>query len=87
MTPGRPSHTAYWRKTQRLSTVLLALWLVLTLGVGLYGRALDFSFFGWPFGFWVTSQGALAIFCAIVWYYAFAMDRLDREYGDDRAGD
>jgi putative solute:sodium symporter small subunit len=87
MTPGRASDSTYWRKTRRLSAGLLLLWLALTLGVGLFGRSLAFSFLGWPFGLWITSQGALAIFCAIVWYYAFAMDRLDREYGDDPAGD
>ena len=79
--PDKPSTSPYWRQTLRLSRVLLGIWLVLTVGVCLFGRSLDFDFFGWPFGFWATSQGALIVFCLIVWYYAWAMNRLDEELG------
>ncbi len=79
--PIRPDTTAYWRQTLRLSAVLLALWLLVTLVVCLFGPGLRFGFFGWPFGFWATAQGALLVFCAIVWVYALAMDRLDEAHG------
>ncbi len=75
------THSAYWRSTLRLSVLLLVLWLLVTLGVCLFGPRLAFSFFGWPFGFWATAQGALVVFCAIVWFYAWAMDRLDALHG------
>ena len=88
MTPATPPPsppTPYWRQTLRLSAALLLLWLAVTLGVGFFGRTTDFNFFGWPFGLWATSQGALAVFCAIVWYCAWAMNRLDRRHGDREA--
>lgn len=88
MTPATPPPsppTPYWRQTLRLSAALLLLWLAVTLGVGVFGRTTGFNFFGWPFGFWATSQGALAVFCAIVWYYAWAMNRLDRRHGQVEA--
>jgi putative solute:sodium symporter small subunit len=72
---------AYWHSTLRLSAVLLGLWLLVTLGVCFYGPSLRFNFFGWPFGFWATAQGALLVFCAIVWVYALAMDRLEEAHG------
>ena len=72
---------AYWRSTLRLSGALLAVWLLVTLGVCLAGPSLVFDFFGWPFGVWAAAQGALLVFCAIVWVYALAMDRLDRQHG------
>jgi putative solute:sodium symporter small subunit len=75
-------HSAYWRKTLRLTGVLLVVWFVVTLGVGFFGQSLDFRFLGWPFGFWATSQGALIVYCLIVWVYAWAMERLDSEHGD-----
>lgn len=81
MTPDTPAASPYWRKTLRLSAVLLAMWLVLTVAVGLFGNTLTFSVLGWPFGFWVTAQGALIVYCGIVWVYAVVMDRLDRVYG------
>ena len=72
---------AYWRQTLQLSAWLLGLWLLVTLGVCLFGPRLAFDFFGWPFGFWATAQGTLIVFCAIVWVYALAMDRLDAAHG------
>ncbi len=77
-----PPLAEYWPRTLRLSAALLLLWFVLTLGVGLLGPTLGFGFFGWPFGFWATSQGALGVYCLIVWYYAWAMNRIDRAHGD-----
>jgi putative solute:sodium symporter small subunit len=71
----------YWRSTQRISAILLGLWLLVTLGVCLVGPSLVFNFVGWPFGVWAAAQGALLVFCAIVWAYALAMDRLDRQHG------
>ena len=44
-------------------------------------RELNFSFFGWPFSFWVGAQGALVVYVAIIGYYAWYMNRLDQEYG------
>ncbi len=84
MTPATaqpPPQTPYWRQTLRLSAALLLLWGAVTLAVGFFGRTVDFNFFGWPFGFWATAQGALGVFCAIVWFYAWAMNRLDRQHG------
>jgi putative solute:sodium symporter small subunit len=46
-----------------------------------YARSLTFSFFGWPFSFWVAAQGALVVYCLIIWYYARYMNKLDIEYG------
>lgn len=76
-------HTAYWRATLRLALWLLGLWLAVTVGVALLGPRTDWPFFGWPFGVWATAQGALVVYCGIVWAYALVMDRLDREHADD----
>ncbi|HEX2010464.1 MAG TPA: DUF4212 domain-containing protein [Roseateles sp.] len=73
--------TDYWRRNRRLTLLLLLLWTGITFGVSFFARELSFSFFGWPFSFWVASQGALIVYCLIIWYYAWAMDRLDREHG------
>jgi putative solute:sodium symporter small subunit len=79
-----PSPTSpYWRKTRRFSAILIALWLCVTLLVGLFGRSLEFALFGWPFGFWITAQLALLLFCVLVWAYALGMDRIDRDHADD----
>ena len=82
MSSKPPTHSPYWHKTLRLSGAVLAVWLLVTLGIGLFGRDMDFRLFGWPFGFWVTAQLSLVVYCVLVWFYALAMDRLDQEHGD-----
>jgi putative solute:sodium symporter small subunit len=41
------------------------------------------TFFGFPFGFYMSAQGSLAIYVAIIGYYAWHMRKLDLEYGVD----
>lgn len=75
------SQQAYWRKNLRITAVLLAIWFVVTYGVAYFARDLSFTFFGWPFSFWVGSQGALVVYVLIIGYYARTMNRLDQEHG------
>lgn len=81
MSPTSPNQRAYWRKAKRLTSVLLAVWFLVTFGVAFFARELNFSFFGWPFSFWVGAQGALVVYVLIVAVYAWAMARLDEAHG------
>ena len=72
-----PGSTRYWRRTKRLTAALLLLWFGVTFGIAFFARDLDFDFFGWPFSFWVASQGALLVYLLLVGVYAVAMQRLD----------
>lgn len=74
-------HLEYWSRNLRISSILLAVWFVVTYVLGYFARSLDFNFFGWPFYFWVGAQGALVVYVLIIVYYARYMNRLDREYG------
>jgi putative solute:sodium symporter small subunit len=71
----------YWRQNLRLIAALLALWFGVTFGVAWFARELSFEFFGWPFSFWVASQGAIFVFGLIVVVYNRRMDRLDESLG------
>lgn len=79
-------HRQYWQKNLRITGVLLAIWFVVTYVVGYFARDLNFTFFGWPFSFWVASQGALMGYLLIVALYAWLMARHDDEHRED-AGD
>lgn len=70
--------TRYWRTTLRLTLGLLVLWFLVTFGVSFFARELDFTFFGWPFSFWMAAQGSLLIYGIIITVYAVAMGRLDK---------
>jgi putative solute:sodium symporter small subunit len=74
-------HHEYWRKTLRITAILLAIWFVVTFVVSYYARELSFNFFGWPFSFWMGAQGALVIYILIIGFYAWYMGKLDVEYG------
>jgi putative solute:sodium symporter small subunit len=71
----------YWRKNLRLTAALMLVWFVVTFVVAYFARDLDFSFFGWPFSFWVASQGALVVYVLVIGCYARCMRRLDVTHG------
>jgi putative solute:sodium symporter small subunit len=75
------NHQRYWQKNLRITAILLAIWFVVTYVVSFFARDLQFTFFGWPFSFWMASQGSLVIYVGIIWYYASYMNKLDQEHG------
>lgn len=78
----------YWRKSLRLTALLLLIWFVVTFVVSYYARELSrVTVFGFPLGFYMGAQGALLIYLAIVGVYARYMARLDRQCGASEAED
>lgn len=77
------THRRYWRKNLRMTALLLVVWFGVTFGVSYFARELSFSFFGWPFSFWMGAQGTLVVYCLIIGFYAWYMNRLDVEHGVD----
>ena len=76
-------HAEYWRRTQRLTAMLMAVWFVVSFVLTWFARELSaWNFFGWPFSFYMSAQGALIIFVVIIWVYARRMERLDRQFSD-----
>jgi putative solute:sodium symporter small subunit len=71
----------YWRRNLNITAIMLVIWFVVTFVIGYFARELSFSFFGWPFSFWVGAQGALVVYMLIIWFYARYMNNLDIEYG------
>lgn len=74
------SHKTYWQKTLRITALLLIVWFVVTFVVGYFARDLSFTFFGWPFSFWMGAQGSLIIYVLLIAYYAHYMNNLDKEF-------
>jgi putative solute:sodium symporter small subunit len=81
------SREEYWRRTRRLTLVLLIFWIGVTYVVSWFARDLnEIVVLGFPLGFYMGAQGSLFVFLAIVWYYCRAMNRLDKEFGVDEYG-
>ena len=73
----------YWRYNVRLTTILLAIWFVVTYLIsGLWAAWLNhYTFLGFPMGYYMAAQGSLAIFVIEIAVYARLMNRKDEEYG------
>lgn len=74
-------HKQYWNINLRISAILLAIWFVSTFVMGWYARELNEITIIGPLGFYMSAQGSLIIYVAIIWYYAHYMNNLDKEYG------
>jgi putative solute:sodium symporter small subunit len=60
-------HQEYWSKNLRITALLLGIWFFVTFVLVYFARDITFNFFGWPFSFWVAAQGALVVYCLIIW--------------------
>ena len=74
---------AYWRYNVTLTTILLAIWFVVTYLIsGLWAGWLNqYTILGFPMGYYMAAQGSLAIFVIEIAVYAYLMNRKDEEYG------
>ncbi len=72
----------YWKKNIRVITGCLIIWAIVSLGAGvLFADALNgIKLGGYPLGFWFAQQGSIYIFIILIFYYAWRMNRLDREF-------
>ncbi|MFA7268976.1 MAG: DUF4212 domain-containing protein [Sterolibacterium sp.] len=77
-----PLHRKYWRQNLRITALLLAVWFVATFVTSYFARELNaIAILGFPLGFYMSAQGSLIVYVAIIWYYAHYMNKLDTEYG------
>ena len=78
----------YWRANIRLVTVSLIIWAVVSFGFGILFRPLlsGITIGGTDLGFWFAQQGSILVFIAIIFFYAFRMNALDKKFGVDEDG-
>jgi putative solute:sodium symporter small subunit len=76
---------SYWRTNLRVMAPLLFVWLVVSFGLGIvFVEPLNrLHLGGFPLGFWFAQQGSIYVFIALIFAYAFWMDRVDRRHGVD----
>ncbi|KII79282.1 DUF4212 domain-containing protein [Vibrio renipiscarius] len=76
---------AYWQKNVRLMIGLMVIWFVVSFGCGILfvDQLNQFQLGGYKLGFWFAQQGSIYTFLAIIFYYAWKMRRIDKEFGVD----
>lgn len=77
----------YWRRTLRITAILMAIWFVVTFVVIWFAVPLNqFTFLGFPFAFYMGAQGSLVVYVVLIVFYAWYMNRMDREFGVSEEG-
>jgi len=77
-------HHEYWRKNLVITGILLLVWFVATFVEAWFARELNsMTFLGFPLGFYMSAQGSLVIYVALIGIYALLMRKLDLEYNVD----
>jgi putative solute:sodium symporter small subunit len=76
---------AYWRANLRLVALLLSIWFAVSYGAGIllvdWLNRYELPGTGFPLGFWFAQNGSIYVFCAMIFVYAAAMNRIDRRHG------
>lgn len=79
----QPDPKAYWKANMRIIKISLVIWAIVPFGFGILLRPLlsGIQIGGTDIGFWVAQQGSILVFLAIIFFYAWRMNKLDREHG------
>ncbi len=73
----------YWHANLKLVAGCLIVWITVSFGFGivLLEPLNQVRFFGFELGFWFAQQGSIICFIALIFYYAWRMNHLDKKYG------
>jgi len=73
---------AYWAYNVKLTTIIMVIWFVVTYVAIFFSPELNnIVILGFPLGYYMGAQGSLVIFVALIFWYAFSMNKADKEYG------
>jgi putative solute:sodium symporter small subunit len=75
----------YWKANLRLIIGCMAVWAFVSYGCAILFRPLlaGIPVGGTDLGFWFAQQGSILTFIALIFFYAWRMNRLDKQFGLD----
>ncbi len=72
----------HWAKTRSLTFMVLIIWFIFSFVVHWFADALNsMSFIGFPLGFYMAAQGSLIAFVVLIFYLAYAQNKIDEDFG------
>jgi putative solute:sodium symporter small subunit len=72
----------HWARTSRLMIIMMSLWIFFSFGVHMFVTPLNgITILGFPLGFYMAAQGSLVVFVAMLFWFASAQDKIDRDCG------
>lgn len=80
-----PSNNEYWKANTTIIKWCLVIWALSSYGFAILLRPLlsGIPIGGTDLGFWFAQQGSILVFLALIFFYAWRMNRLDRAHGVD----
>lgn len=76
------SGEVYWQKTSHLMLIMMGLWVFFSFIIHMFVGSLNgIKILGFPLGFYMASQGSLIVFVVMLFWFARAQDKIDRECG------
>ena len=77
------SNDAYWKANVRIILISLVIWALVSFGFGILLRPMlsGIAVGGTDLGFWFAQQGSILVFLALIFFYAWRMNKLDAEHG------
>ena len=82
MSENKSSGMAYWKANLRLISICLVIWAFVSFGLGILFRPLlaGIKVGGSDLGFWFAQQGSIYVFLILIFFYAWRMNALDRQF-------
>lgn len=76
------SAQAYWRANLRLVAFCMIIWFLVSyvFGILLVDQLNTIQLGGYKLGFWFAQQGSIYTFVILIFFYAWRMSVLDREF-------
>lgn len=72
----------HWEKTRSLTIMVLVVWAIFSFVIPAYAKELnEFSFMGFPLGYYFCVQGSLAAFVILIFFQNARQDSIDDEFG------
>ena len=73
----------YWKANVRTILGCLVVWAFVSFGCAILFRPLlaGIPVGGTDLGFWFAQQGSILTFLVLIFFYAWRMNKLDRQYG------
>lgn len=73
----------YWKANLRLIFGCMIVWAFVSYGCAILFRPLlaGIQFGGTDLGFWFAQQGSILTFIVLIFFYAWRMNTLDKQFG------
>lgn len=81
--PADSSAQKYWKANLKLIGLCLSLWAFFSFGCAILFRGIlsSIQFGGTDISFWFAQQGSIISFIAIIFFYSWKMNALDKKHG------